>query len=644
MGIPGLTSFINRNSTQFFENYQLKDTLIIIDGFALTNFLYKLYENQTSAFGGDYDTVANVYRDFINLLLRCNVTPIFVFDGAYEQRKIETIMSRMSGRIQTYGQAIKTCDCMPYFASDIIFDILNDMDVPHVSCDFEADAEIVALAKLLKCPVLSRDSDFYLDRVPYIPLDMILLDLKSQELFINCRLYRVEKLLQEFGGISLNYLPLVAALMGNDYIRTDTFALPLRLSPGTFNSGLKLKKISEWLRRQKDVNSAIYNMTHHLTHSKDYIKKQIQNIIQEYENTESKYLPFILQYKCMNKFRANSISDIKEKYKCILPGWLENNYRKGTVNATIMTLITMRKMFFKIQIDNYEKPPYYLICMRVVETIAGLLFGKSDTFLSFGRKNGFNQGTYKLKPLLPNPYVPLMDLNKTDLEYRKNIILKLVRLPKLSNIPKEWEVFILALTYWATHTNNQKSNCIPAFVVCAITLNFVNKTNNGSENQPFKIEVPENKMEESICNLKNEDCIRTRVVLSKYETVSEYNDKKFYNKTIHSFAQLQGSIYFMMILNSILDFPFGQCRVENFFKGTLLYNLCVEMDKCDSKLFVLEKIFCNSESLATLYSSIIEILEVLFATPLVKRKMSSASGSKSQTPNKTKIFNKNRKK
>jgi len=85
------------------------------------------------------------------LLTRCNVTPIFVFDGAYEQRKMETIMSRMSQRIHSYGQPMKSAECMPMFGSGIIFAILNDMDIPHINCDFEADSEIVALAIRLSC-------------------------------------------------------------------------------------------------------------------------------------------------------------------------------------------------------------------------------------------------------------------------------------------------------------------------------------------------------------------------------------------------------------------------------------------------------------------------------------------------------------
>ncbi|XP_050543959.1 protein asteroid homolog 1 [Daktulosphaira vitifoliae] len=634
MGIPGLTTFINRKSTQYFDNYKLENTSVIIDGYALTNYIYKLQENQTSAFGGDYDLIVQAYKDFIHLLFKCNVTPIFIFDGAYEQRKIETIMKRMSSRIQTYGQAIKTSDCIPYFASDIIFDILNDMNVPHVNCDFEADAEIVALAKLLKCPVISRDSDFYLNTVQYIPLDMIIFEFQSQNSFINCRLYTVEKLLQEFGGLSLDYLPLVTALMGNDYIRPDTFALPLRLRPRTFNCGLKLSRISDWLKKQKSMNSAIYNMTHHLTHNKDYIIKQIENIIQEYKNTKSKYLQFLLEYNCLSKYKKLLENVVKTEEKCVLPQWLEKNYRNGIINANVMTLLTMRKMFFKIQIDDYEKSPYYFVSLKIVENILGLLFGKSDSIIGIGRKNGFNQGTYKLNPIVPIPYVPLKDLNNTDTAYRKNIVFNLIGIPKLLGIPKDWEVFILAITYWAVHTDNKKSPYLHIIIVCAIILHFNDTTKNYSNYQPFTVTKPTNKIEECISNLKKDDLTQASIILSKNKIVNDYNDKKFYYKTIYPFSQIQSCVYFMMILNSILDFPFGKCRVEKYFKGTVFYNLCTKIDNCDPRMFVLENIFNNSKSLASLYMSLIENLEMLFSTLLAKQKIISNNDTQHKKTNK----------
>jgi len=636
MGIPGLTSFINRNSTQYFENHQLKDTLVIIDGYALTNFLYRLYENRTSAFGGDYDTIAGVYVDCINLFLNCNVTPIFVFDGAYEQRKIETIMHRMSQRINSYSQPIKSNECMPYFASDIFFDILNDMDIPHVNCDFEADAEIVALAKLLHCPVVSRDSDFYVNTVPYIPLDMINLDFKSTEKAINCRIYTVEKLQNEFGGINADYLPLVAALLGNDYIRPDTFYSLLRLNPGTFNCGLKLKRISDWLRKQRNVDSAINNMIQNLpSNSSDYIEKQIINIVRDYKSMDSKYLGFILNSKRMSKYQDCLKNYSKVDEKSILPKWLEHNYRKGSINSEVMTILTLKKIIFKVQVEDYKQLPYFKVTFKILERIFGLLFETKDKIIpGFGRKSELNIGEYKIKPYIFNPSVPLTDLYKTDLEYRKKIVLDLIGIKNsINGIPKEWELYILALIYWAIQTKNCKSRHMHALILSAMTFNIIKPFETDSQHITFKesTDTTKSNIEENIIKVTKKDCTRAMSVLSSYFQVDQYNDIHLYNKIIHPLAQFQSCIYYFMILNSLLDFPYVQCRIENFFKGSFLYNLCVKMENCDPDVFVSQQLFDdNLQSLNKVYKSIISYLEKLLPTSKRRESNNSSTTPKSK--------------
>ncbi|CAI6346664.1 unnamed protein product [Macrosiphum euphorbiae] len=627
MGIPGLTSFINRNSTKYLENLDLKDTLVIIDSSALTRFLYKKYDGQTGAFGGDYDVLAKIYTDFINLLTRCNVTPIFVFGGAYEQRKMGTIMSRISLRIKTYSQPMKSEECMPMFGGNVIIDILNDMDIPHINCDFEADSEIVVLAKLLNCPVISRDSDFYINTVPYIPLDKIILDLDSNIKVMNCQVYKVEKLLSEFGGLNLDYLPLVAALLGNDYIRQNTFSSLLQINSGGFNFGLKLERSIEWLRKQHDIKSAISNMTYKLSRNRNYIENQINNIINDYKNMNSKYLSFILQYKKMSAY-TDRLRHLKPNGKSILPPWLEYNYRRGTVNTEVMNIVTLKKIFFKAQIEDYKKVPHYKISFKIMRSIIGLLFGKGESIPTVGRKDGLNIGEYKIKPYITNPYVPLNDLNKTELVYRKNIILNLVGIKKLEGVPKDMELFVLILIYWAVYTNNNiKSKHMHALIVCAIIFNVIKKIEIDPKNRKTEDNNGKSVIEENITKVNKEDCLEAMSVLSNYFQVSQYyNDKHLYYKIMHSFAQFQSCVYFFMILNSLLDFPFDQCRIEHFYKGTFLYNLCVQMENCDPEVFVSSKLFEKLDSINNVYKSIIEHINVLLPVPKKRATVSCNTG------------------
>lgn len=53
---------------------------------------------------------------------------------------------------------------------------IESLGIMHVQCDFEADNEIAAIARQLKCPVLSYDSDFYIYDVLYIPFSSVKLE------------------------------------------------------------------------------------------------------------------------------------------------------------------------------------------------------------------------------------------------------------------------------------------------------------------------------------------------------------------------------------------------------------------------------------------------------------------------------------
>jgi len=49
---------------------------------------------------------------------------------------------------------------------------------------------------------------------------------------------------------------------------------------------------------------------------------------------------------------------LKPNEKSILLPWLEYNYRRGTISAEVMTIVTLKNIYFKVQIEDYEKLSY----------------------------------------------------------------------------------------------------------------------------------------------------------------------------------------------------------------------------------------------------------------------------------------------
>jgi hypothetical protein len=257
MGVRGLTSYIEKHSDQYLEPYELKDCSIVIDGNSLASQLYSSVSNCNCAFGGDYDKYASCVKYFFSLLKRCCVTSFVIFDGGYETRKLPTARARLKDKLSTAKIVTPAMQlkfrCFPLFMNEVFRDVLASMEIPFAQCDFESDGEIATIARRLGCPVLSYDSDFYVHDVLYIPFSTIVLQPEQHESVedkdvkqhIDCQIYNRDKFLYCHGGLDKSLLPVVSALLGNDYIEHRVF--------GNFLSQIKLPRSSSVSRAQRQI-------------------------------------------------------------------------------------------------------------------------------------------------------------------------------------------------------------------------------------------------------------------------------------------------------------------------------------------------------------------------------------------------------
>ena len=185
MGIPGLTTFVDENS-HLLTDLELHDTKLLIDGNNLYHFLYYFFKIPTQ-YGGDYSEFENGIRYFFETLSLCRIWPHVIFDGALdrEQKKFSTCIKRAKNRLQiaeslSLGQRGKM---LPVLAFETFRCVLIDLDIPHVTCDYEADNQIAALGSQWGCPVLTNDSDFFIYDLKggYIVLDYLNLHVHTKE-------------------------------------------------------------------------------------------------------------------------------------------------------------------------------------------------------------------------------------------------------------------------------------------------------------------------------------------------------------------------------------------------------------------------------------------------------------------------------
>ncbi|KAJ8675444.1 hypothetical protein QAD02_011230 [Eretmocerus hayati] len=229
MGIAGLASYMDKHSSDFMKKYKLHDCPLVIDG---NNILHQLFVDSGSDYkcGGNYTKYAQHVSLFLTKLLQCKITPIVIMDGGWEEKKMCTMYNRLKERIERAADE-KSCPkhkiILPILAKHVFKFVIKEKGVDLIQTMFEADDHIGALAKSLDCPVLSSDSDFYIYDVQVIPFKtlnpLISYSQAMQLLYIECQVFKSENFLSKFPEMNKKNLPLLAVLLGNDYVDPTTF-------------------------------------------------------------------------------------------------------------------------------------------------------------------------------------------------------------------------------------------------------------------------------------------------------------------------------------------------------------------------------------------------------------------------------------
>ncbi|XP_076654581.1 single-strand DNA endonuclease protein asteroid [Halictus rubicundus] len=436
MGIKGLTTYINNQSDRYLTYYELRDTYLVIDGNSVGCHIYNLSTRSNCAFGGDYDKYAQRVSNFFDDLLKCNITPLVLLDGGCENKKLKTVIQRAKEKVYMAScfspMSQQRMKFFPLLNKLVFKDVLRDKNIRHVQCLFEADNAIASVARILNCPVLSYDSDFYIYGTMYIPLDTlepnVVKSSTGQGYMKRCKIYRVEYLLNSFRGLNQSVLPLAAILLGNDYVKSSIFKnffkhLQMRgagrkkhnyryhliqatfawLSKHTLNEAVigilcRLPKPT----RQKilsliETNINVYtnasaDLLVPLGFSKDYaaqvmtysvnriftFDEDINNLtyIEETcdadEDDTSEVEEQEDELEILNTL-STSKPDVPNALVNNLPEWFVNEFLMGRYPSYFMDLLVRGLYICPVQIEDYNYPSSNIISLEIVRTIFTLL-------------------------------------------------------------------------------------------------------------------------------------------------------------------------------------------------------------------------------------------------------------------------------
>ena len=580
MGVRGLSTYLSHRET-FFEDLELKNTRVIIDGDNLRFALYKWCPGLNHCFGGDYDKYYRYVQQFFSLLLSCGVTPIIVFDGGYDKsdQKLATVMHRLS----EHTKNAMACNCVtqsklqvfPIFGKEVFMEVLKDLSIEMRQCSYEADEVIAQVAMKENCPVISNDSDFYIFNVQFISLDSLELDNLEQEKSIRCRVFNREKLLAYYGIYSLELLHLFASLMGNDYIPPQVFE--------KIFMNIKLpKKTKDASERHRKIKGLLLYL------SKERCAKQALNKLLGYfqENERLKLKQKVLN--SVNIYNGSITCDIvspefSSHESNPLPPWFVFEYHSAGLPNWLLSVVANRKYFLSTQMEQKDQPSVHECCLKIHQALVNILTSvdtNCDAVKIFGRVKCSVSLLDSLKPCPGLDDVSLDDVRTASIEQRMDFLKKLLS-PGLdfSNVPDHLKLYTLVLDYWCQNSIVSLAE-LHSVLLCHFALTQIDTKTGAIRNS------------KKLAKLAQEDVSEDKEYFEAASKVSQFfhieesmktSTRKFEIGVVHSLSKLQAIIFATTALNRLLGNVYSFPNISHIFNGTFIFNAILQFVKVPYK-------------------------------------------------------------
>lgn len=586
--VRGITNFV-QSAGNLLRPHKLQNTYLVIDG---KNISFQLHLNHSKGqefFGGDYDSYARHVTEFFEALLKCNITPIVVFDGNNEEKKLNTNFDRYEKRLRaaaSYTPALAgpgDSAVFPLFLRTVFTDVINKLDILVYRCEFAADNDIANLAKELNCPILSQDSDYYIYDVLYLPYNSFnatpIKNNSTLEYYLHCDLYSCKYFLNSYPGLRWEHMTILATVSGNDYIESEEFETFYNKLCKQRGRAARMKNVINFLKN-KSFESALSQIMNYLpiVDKKKIAKKIAENII-GYKYTES-LIPKCLDipnfkkdpslntdicgkldtlvyttfknYFSIDIFEEDKITEISQSLQSVdinktAPAWFLLKNQTCVYPAPVFEIAFSIMYFLPAILEDLGNISAHSISYNILSAMNKMmtqtLKGKEVPLKVVCRQNNrpiiskYQMDTYK------KDIVYLKDIPSLTKDEKLVVLFEVLgfRLEKdelllaLKEIPSDWHLFLICVIYWKKNAISVINDAhLNSIYLCAAVLKIVD-SNIG--------------VERSVENFK-----------SKYDVVlqSEFTDKQMQcNKFEDILRKISQNECVFVMQNLIYNFKFN---------------------------------------------------------------------------------------
>lgn len=390
--------------------------------------------------------------------------------------------------------------------------------------------------------------------------------------------------------------------------------------------------------------------------------------------------------ECSRELDEPFFCNMNMQARNLFPDWFKENLHCGKLPRCFMNMLVHQIHFSAPQVEDFSLPFSHRISLPLLCVIFGLLTaGKviHETKLHYIAYKDTQLQTLILLPTCGtatmNEFLPLENLPDLPVSVRRHLVYDVVGFDAndilvLQGFPDDWKIFIIALIYWGRNVSQPSLTVhhIHAILFSIISLNVVDRhagyyrskkallketgtklkkhiksqtlqdneyaTSNctfhsanrepGEMSESADYDSGYSTVTEALAAVSREECFCVVETILPYHQVDERlksSPRLFCVSVVHMFAQFQSCLLHVMNLNAVLNLPFIQCQVANFYSGTLIYNAYLKFKKqSDVGEYVITYVLKCVPTIAALYSimvaSVVDFLPQLTVKQRKKRR------------------------
>ncbi|CAC5419094.1 unnamed protein product [Mytilus coruscus] len=606
MGVSSIIVLAKKNPS-FWRACLFRDIELVIDGNCLFHFLYKYLNIDTI---GNFSEYGEKLEIFFIWLINRRITPYLVSNGAYaiDDKKIQRAKSNAQHRI--YNPEEHT----PILAKITLIYILDKLGIQYIKCDFEAARDIQRLANDLKCPVLSRDSDFFIFDVHfgYKPFDSLPLSSifeSTDDHLFEIKVYVIENLWKKFPYLRSN-MALLATALGNDYLsknskvlqkalHSDNFRLPrcktevsdlfeIPCEPGE-PFFITIRKVLYWICRCKDAERGKRQLLYFCNGDRED-EKMVTRSIKAYTELDG-YMSYDL-FGLLKEKRSRSFS--RFMFPSHIPTWIIDSHRRGTIPGFVLNTLIHKRIILLSQVEGTHEISSHECSLSIRKVIYALMLGTEQCVTEHDRQKTSlfefqRSGVICITGVLSDLYIPNMSR-----ELKIKILSAALCCPVPSNSMcgslDQARIFLMITTFWARVADPPiNANFLKSVLICYILFSA-----QGKEFCGFRIDIRNDdflyKRNSHTDGRKGANGKGLEILYSKhlhsdvmlkdlYSAVTQFagryikTNREYIPNIIYTFAQFQSCILYTTYLNQLLNNPLENVNPAFVFNGKFLHDM-----------------------------------------------------------------------